>query len=284
MTAYTETINYGEEEGNFYMHQWRRVQPFERTNHFHSTYEIYYLISGRRDYFIKERSYQVQAGDLIFINKYDVHKSSITGKPEHERLVINFSDAFLGTNHPFYRPELFRVFQQEGALFRLTTEQISFVMGIFGKMIHEIKEARAGFETYLRVLLTELLLFAERLNEAAEGEKIDQEPMSPMHKKIAGVVKHIHLHYHEPVTLTDLSEWFGMSPSYLSRTFKAVTGFTLIGYVNLIRTREAERLLLETRHSIIEVAAAAGFEHFTHFNRTFKSLTGTTPSKYRKGT
>ena len=79
-----------------------------------------------------------------------------------------------------------------------------------------------------------------------------------------------------------LSETFFISPYYLSRTFKAVTGFTLIEYVNLTRIKQAQRLLKETDHKIIDIAEAVGFESIGHFDRIFKKIAATTPMTYRK--
>ena len=92
----TIIVDYGHEESDFYLHQVDAHDALRANNHYHSTYEIYYLLSGRRHYFIKDSTYSVAAGDLVFINKYDVHKTSVLGSPQHERIVMNFSDAFLG--------------------------------------------------------------------------------------------------------------------------------------------------------------------------------------------
>ena len=72
------------------------------------------------------------------------------------------------------------------------------------------------------------------------------DPLSPTHRRIAEVVKYINAHYREKLRCLALAERFEMSPSYLSRTFKKVTGFTVVGYQNLTRVREAQALLAKT--------------------------------------
>lgn len=274
------TIDYGHEESDFFLHHVARTTPYERNNHYHGTYEIYYQLSGRRHYFIKDRSYAIAPGDLVFINKYDVHKTSVLGSPQHERIVTNFSDAFLGSGHPLFRPDLLHVFGRENHLYRLKPQAQWFVEGLFRQMTDELKRQEDGFEISIRLLLTQLLLFAARMKDADAA--VTDDPLSPTHRRIAEVVKFIHAHYQDQLTLPALAGLFEMSPSYLSRTFKKVTGFTVVGFQNLTRIREAQRLLAQTDARVTDISERVGFEQFAHFNRTFRKITGTNPTRYRK--
>ena len=270
---------FGDEEGDFYYQQIYRTQSFGRMNHYHRTYEIYYLLSGQRSYFVADRAYHIAAGDLIFINKQIVHKSSDLGPPEHERIVINFSDAFLGTNHPLYDPLLFRVFE-DNAVIRLDPSERLHIQNLLGRIASEITEQTTGYTTYVRLLLMELLLFAARRME--RNQTAEHESASPVHQKITDVVKYINDHFQEKLSLSHLSNKFFISPYYLSRSFKAVTGFALTEYVNLTRIKEAQRLLRETDGKVIDIAQRVGFENAGHFDRIFKKITQTTPLSYRK--
>ena len=132
-------INYGNEEGDFYLHHVQRSSPFERNNHYHGTYEVYYQLSGRRHQFIKDSAYALAPGDLVFINKFDVHKTSVLGSPQHERVVMNFSDAFLGNGHPLFRPELLAIFRKDNPLYRLKPQEQMFVDQLFRRMTEEVR-------------------------------------------------------------------------------------------------------------------------------------------------
>lgn len=273
-------LRYGNEEGDFYLHHVVRTMPFEQNNHYHSTYEIYYLLSGRRYYFIKDESCAVAPGDLVLINKYDVHKTSGLGSPQHERFVMNFSDAFLGEGHPLFDARLLDAFRQPHHLYRLKPQQQWAVEELFRQMADEVTRQEDGFELALRLLTLRLLLLIARLGPV--DTSVTNDPLSPTRKKIAEVVKCINANYDEKQTLPELADAFGMSPSYLSRTFKKVTGFTVSGYRNLTRIRAAQQLLTETDAPAQHIAEQVGFDHYAHFSRMFRHYTGTHPQRYRQ--
>jgi AraC-like DNA-binding protein len=274
-------FTYGAEEQDLYIQHIARTEPFERTNHYHGNYEIYLLLSGQRYYFIKDRSYSISAGDLVFINKHDVHKTSDIGdEPGHERIVINFSDTFFGPEHPLYEGLLFKPFQCANPILRLKLQDQLFVKSLLDKLIKELREQASGYELYAKHILFELLLFAARYVE--KHDALPAEHLSPLHRKISEIVQHINHNYAKPVTLTGISEQFFISPYYLSRAFKEITGFTFIEYVNVTRIKHAQQLLMETGDKIIEIASQVGFENIAHFGRTFKKLTKLTPLEYRK--
>ncbi|BCG58283.1 AraC family transcriptional regulator [Paenibacillus sp. URB8-2] len=275
-------LTFSEEDGEFLFEHINRPQPFGMNDHYHDTYEIYYLVAGERNYFIRDRTYDVDAGDLVFINKNEVHKTSDLGMPGHERILINFSEAFLtgGGGQLVVGPEVLGIFHQDTHLLRLKPPEQAFIQSLFGKLAHELARKQSGWECYIRLLVIELLLFAAR--HTHRNAAASTESNHPLHKKISEIVHFINQNYREPLRLAELSERFYISPYYLSRKFRKVTGFSLIEYVNLKRITEAQRLLRETDGKIIEISSSVGFDNPAHFNRIFKQIAGTTPMNYRK--
>jgi AraC-like DNA-binding protein len=274
------TLDYGSEEGIFHMQHVKRTEPFERIKHHHGTYEIYYLLSGQRAYFIKDRSYLIAAGDLLLINKYELHQTSVIGLPDHERIVINFSDVLIDQNDVLFADFLFKAFTHPTGIFRLKLPEQQFVQSILSKLSRELQDKASGYEIYIKLLMVELLLFAGRCAETQDVSIL--ENTKPQHRKISEIVRYINQNYPEAISLEFLAKQFYISPFYISRAFKEVTGFTFIELLNKTRIREAQRLLHETNLKIIDIAGAVGIDNVSHFGRTFKQMTGTTPVKYRK--
>ena len=80
----------------------------------------------------------------------------------------------------------------------------------------------------------------------------------------------------------ELAQEVGMSPDYFSRIFKQATGWSAMDYYQRRRIQHASWLLLNTPHTITEVAHTLGFCDSAHFSHLFKRQQGTSPRAYRK--
>jgi AraC family transcriptional regulator len=95
------------------------------------------------------------------------------------------------------------------------------------------------------------------------------------------VVEYLDAHLPKPVDLADLAALVGLSQSHFGRAFKASTGLAPYRWQLDARIRRAQALLLDTRTTLDQVAAATGFADAVHFGRTFRRLTGATPAAWR---
>jgi len=73
-----------------------------------------------------------------------------------------------------------------------------------------------------------------------------------------------------------------LSPKYLSRVFKDVTGTGFMEYKLKIKIDKAKELLKGTGSTISEISDKLGFMNPESFMRIFKKVTGATPTKFRK--
>ena len=88
--------------------------------------------------------------------------------------------------------------------------------------------------------------------------------------------------FRERLTTTQIARVVGVHPVYLAQVFRQYFGVGVIEYLVQQRVAFASRELRETTDSIAEIASSAGFYDQGHFARTFKRLTGSTPSEYRR--
>jgi YSIRK-targeted surface antigen transcriptional regulator len=101
--------------------------------------------------------------------------------------------------------------------------------------------------------------------------------------KISRDVYHYILeHISEPIKTEDIAKDLYLSRSHLSTLFKKETEITLNSYINRIKTEKAKELLTDNSKSINLISDYLGYSSSSHFNRVFKTITGLTPSEYRK--
>lgn len=82
--------------------------------------------------------------------------------------------------------------------------------------------------------------------------------------------------------LKTVADYVGFSEKYFSSRFTRESGCTFISYLNELRIRRAQELLLQTDMRIYEISEAVGYSSVEHFNQMFKKKTGTSPTDYRK--
>lgn len=83
------------------------------------------------------------------------------------------------------------------------------------------------------------------------------------------------------LTLNAIAKQVGYTPNYCDALFKKETGISIINYLIMERIAEAKRLLDEKILSLKDIADSVGFEDYNYFSRTFKKLSGISPTEYR---
>jgi AraC-like DNA-binding protein len=252
-----------------------------KTNHYHDHYEIYYQMSGDRYYFIEDRTYYIKKGDLVLIDLNVIHKTMHAGSNSYERILINFKEEYIGKildkNSALDLKDFFRMGIH---VLRLSLKEQNIVESILSKILEEKKNQLSRYNLYTKALLLELLIVISRLVESSPEKHLEYP--NQVHKKISEITRYINNNYEKQITLKLISDTFYISPYYLSRTFKEVTGFTFLEYLNSVRIKEAQKLLAETRLNITEISDRAGFQSSTSFGRVFKSINQISPLQFRK--
>lgn len=247
--------------------------------HYHDYYEIYYLLSGERYFYIENQSYHLKKGSLVFVNRNALHKTMTADRPEHKRFIVYFTRSFIEPSVSEQK-DLLDPFESSHNMIHLNQQEQAFIENIIFGMINEYSDdGRKGRALYFKTLLLQLLLCAGRfIPEGSESELRPSEQM--FHQIIQFCIEN----YRGPLTLNQIAAHFFLSPSYVGRLFKKHTGFSFPEYLNTLRIREAQRLLRETDLKIIEVADQVGYINNTHFNRNFKQMIKVSPLEYRRMT
>jgi len=110
--------------------------------------------------------------------------------------------------------------------------------------------------------------------------------MYEWHRKAQEVAAQIDQHIaddnDEQLTLAAIAKSLGYSEFHTSRKFREFSGMQFRDY---LRQRRLAFALLEVRdsdRSLLDIATSYGFGSHAAFTRAFKSIFGTTPTKYRK--
>ncbi len=88
-------------------------------------------------------------------------------------------------------------------------------------------------------------------------------------------------HYQEPITVNQLSKAMGICVRECQKIFASLLHTTPIQYLTRYRIIMACEFLLNSNHSISEIAYDCGFDNPSYFSMQFKKITNMTPRAYR---
>ncbi|OGO81075.1 MAG: hypothetical protein A2Y21_03420 [Clostridiales bacterium GWC2_40_7] len=98
---------------------------------------------------------------------------------------------------------------------------------------------------------------------------------------IRKVQRYIKENYYRKISLEDVAKYVYISPQYLSRKFKEVTGQQFVDYALNVKITRAKSLLKNSGIKVKDIAVQLGFSDYTYFCKVFKKYENITPLQYR---
>jgi len=155
------------------------------------------------------------------------------------------------------------------------------IMMVYHRII-KLSKIEEGFlaVSELFLILYELSKFDNARELASSAfAKVEVESDS---KRILKVKNYIDDHYKDEMSLEQLANLVGMTPTAFSRYFKLRTGKNLSEYIVDIRLGHAARRLVDTTDSVSEICWTCGFNTLSNFNRLFRKRKGCSPTEFRE--
>ncbi len=256
------------------------VCPF----HWHRFIEILYCDSGTVQVFIENTEYRMTEGDMVLVGPNVVHRTFKEANNTGSLYNILFDTAML----------------QCESLSAMEARCVnSFLNYLFGfnyyylnkesvpagmeQLILRMEQRYQGKEDYnciyMRSYLLELIgMFCESGLFAVTADMASNHTLDAV-KKTATYIQN---HCDEKITLSDMAMKANLSYHYYAKLFKKVTGKPFAVYLASARVFMAERLMLEGKYSLQEIAVKVGLYPQTNFNHTYKRLRGFSPKEFKK--
>ncbi|MCC3373944.1 AraC family transcriptional regulator [Cohnella sp. REN36] len=150
----------------------------------------------------------------------------------------------------------------------------SLVLDIF----EESQREAPGYEMAIGASIKRLLLLLLRSDsrktlQAGEGSAIS---------RFRPVLDYVDQHLGEKISVDDVRALLNMSYHHFIKTFKRTMGIPFVDYVNYNRIKKAERLLLTTELSIMEISFEVGIWNMAQFYKLFKRHNQRSPKEFRE--
>ena len=104
-------------------------------------------------------------------------------------------------------------------------------------------------------------------------------------KEKSGYIKkakeYISVHYSENINLEEICDYAAISKNYFCHLFKNETGISIWEYLTNFRIEKAKDFLIASDMKNYEISYKIGYENPSYFSKTFKKITGKSPSEFR---
>lgn len=278
MKNYLEKIIHGTNDFPFSDYSYKDIATPRMVTplHWHSEIEMLFVEEGTIKTQIEQESYELNAGDILFVNSKELHAVFVTGVPcSYHAFVFGEHFCRFSKEHFFTKDFVIPLFDGSALLPRSipkTNSDYAFVLDRFkalAKYTENITENRIS-------ILFHILELLSLLNKHYVVSL--QRDTTEIHK----CIDYLEEHYAKPIQLKDVASLVHMTPSYFCTYFKKITGYSPFEQLNLIRINHATFLLREKNKKITTIASECGFNSISFFNRKFHEIMGMSPRQYQK--
>lgn len=243
---------------------------YKRAKHWHKSVEIFLVTEGELEFYIDSTCLPLRAGEFVIVNSNEVH--SVDSPLPNRTVVVQIP---CGCFEGYLKEDSYAIFSRKSA--EDDRELTRLVMEMYD--IYQKKEL--AYELKVQSLFLELLylLVTGFLEMEADQNLIRQKRHLDRLSQITSYMKQ---NYAQNITLESVADRFGFSPTYLSRMFHRYANVSYKTYLLNVRTEYGLREMMNTEHSLNDVALGNGFPNSRAFAKAFQKRYGCLPSEYRK--
>jgi AraC-like DNA-binding protein len=137
------------------------------------------------------------------------------------------------------------------------------------------------FSQYLELMQLFQLMATSAEFELLQVRPISNQQLLNQQNRMHQIYYFVETHFKQRINVAQVAQAVHLSVPAFCRYFKKTTQLTYTDFVNQYRITIAKKLLLQNK-TISEAGFEAGFDNLSYFTRTFKKVTGLTPTQYKQ--
>lgn len=251
----------------FHFETARNHQPYYPM-HWHENIELLYFVEGEGIVTCNGEQIKARKGELVVINSSAIH--DIAAASMGCRYYCLIVDKTFCEEHQLY----FGEGMLQSWIFREDISQL------FEQIIEEYAGQRPYYKTQLKSHILTMMIVLGRDFAMNYEKSYDHSGEYKKLEMIKKALSYIHVHYLDTIIIDELSEEIGFSKYYLCRSFKEITGKTILEYTNFLKCDYARKLIMSGKYNVTESAEKSGFSNQSYFTKTYKKYMGVIPSSH----
>lgn len=248
-----------------------------RMPHLHDDIEIIYVLKGSITVERKDKVDTLRAQDIFIFERNVVHALRKTNE-ENLLLAIQFNVG----NMTEISPEFLKIRLKRHRFTPSDGVRYAAIKDAFYQMLDSYAHQADAWMPLKRMQLICGLCIL--ISEALEHVILSDAVLAREEKnslRLIQMLDFIMENHANEISLKDVAAHFGLSASHLSRIFKENMGISFGRYLSRTRVRHAERMLVATDRSLLDICMSCGFSDPQSLNRAFFEEYGCRLSEYR---
>lgn len=234
--------------------------------HIHHFTELFYVVSGKGNFCLKNETYPISSNDLIIVPSNTEHTERSYNASPLEYIVLGIEGiTFMDT-------------ETSGSRILYNYTEKKELLNLLDLMLKEVQKKPPGYHLVCQNLLDVLLI------QIIRRQKLVPATISStkMNRECGQIKQYLDSNYADNISLDTLAAMAHMNKYYLVHAFTKYAGLSPISYLNAKRLETSKKLLTSTDFSISQIAASVGFSSQSYFSQVFRKEMDMTPNEYRK--
>jgi AraC-like DNA-binding protein len=253
--------------------------------HWHNYLQIALCVGGRGKYIFTNKEYDIQKGDVFIINNFESHVA--ISEPDEAVIflfVIFLPELIVNPGCSQFEFEYLSPFWYDATTFENKIDHATETAMRINTIMYQLRdiweEQPVGFRHMIDANLKSILGLLIGYYRATDPGNASMNIRANL--QLLPALNYIKQHYHENITLKEVSELIPISASRFRHLFIEVTHMRFKEYIAVLRVTEAKKLLLTTELSICDIANEVGYTNINQFYKSFHKHVSMSPHEYRK--
>ena len=270
------------------IHYFEFEKNFRTEGESHDFWEMVYVDKESIICYAADKKILLNKGEILFHKPNEFHILAANGKTSPNVFIVSFvckSEAMkffenkkisVDKNNARY---VYNIFNEGQKTFDITFSDPNL------KKIQPLASPALGGEqmikNYLEIFLVNLL--RSQTEDKGVNDIFLQEKEYAV-KQVSDIIAFLKKSVYDSLSIDEIIKNSHYGRAYVMRIFKKETGCAIMEYFIKLKIEKAKDLLRDKQLSVREISDTLSFNEPNYFTKTFKRITGFTPSAYRRRT
>ncbi len=230
-------------------------------------YIIHYVVEGSGQLYINNKKHQLKRGCSFIISPMQRNKYQASSRSPWKYRWIGFSgERVRGMLKSVGISEKECIFRQP------FSEEME---ACYQEMFELLESKESGYHIRITSLFLQIIWMLQREKKtlpSLNGKSVNYVRTS---------VDFIERNYYQKISVENIAQFLGINRSYFSHLFHKEIGVSVQEYLIGFRMEKAKEYLISSAYLVEEIAQSVGYQNYNTFSKSFRKLTGYSPTEYR---